>query len=139
MKTYTPPKLSPAKLAKVRASWFAEMLERRKAVAALSDTERAALERITDAWDWPQITVYGGPDANVYPPHEAYKLANQYRTNSWFMNPWLITEDGWLAYVKAFEALPPTWPDEKLSTGGCGEKWQLSTGRLNFDPGEARK
>lgn len=130
MHRYQTPHLTPAKLTTIRQRWLKEMTKRRADVAALTVTERAVLERITDPWDWPQITVYGGPDANVYPPHEAYKLASFYHIPSWYMCPWLITEDGWQAYLMAFSSLPDL---VELCTPLCKTS-QLYTDPVNLAP-----
>lgn len=124
MTRYMLPYFPPAKLSAIRKRWLKEMTERRAEVMQLTATERAAIERITDPWDWPQITQFGGPDANHYPPPEAYSLANTYKIPSWYLCPWLTTEDGWNAYLKAFESL---LPHAELYTAPCGEKGHLST------------
>ena len=115
-KHFTPPKLKPSQLLAIRGRWHRWAATMRVEVAALTLTERSALERLADGLSViPRVSYYGGPTQD-WPPHEAYRLAARYQiANVEYFNPWFITEDGWRSYEMAFFNLPVP---EKLSTGG---------------------
>ena len=120
-KPFQPPHLKPSKLLAIRQRWYRWAKKMRQEVAALSLTERSALEHLCDNLSIvTRVSYYGGPTYD-WPPPDALKLARQYNVDFDYLNPWFITADGWQSYQMAWKKLSTDpknlWISAKLSTG----------------------